>query len=191
VSRKPSQKPKPRSQNAIILTKKSVAKSQLKTAISLWFQDGDPVSILVLAFNAHEILHALGKKIGKPSKLKTWLATLSKRHQKQWEYVWNFCKHGWKDIDDDVPHDPRHADFLINFAGQCYRDVFGKPSPLLFAFDLRFLLEYPECIDWVAASSAIRGTQFFEVYREASRQSRSEFLETFLPRIEAGRVHLV
>jgi hypothetical protein len=140
-------KPKPRSEKAVVLTKKSVAKSQLQTAISLWFQEGDPASILVLAYNAHEILHALGTKIGKPSQLKTWLVTMPKRFQKQWEYVWNFCKHGLKDVDDDVPHDQRHADFLIHFAGQCYRDVFGKPTPLLFAFDLRFLAEHPESVD--------------------------------------------
>jgi len=184
-------KPKPRPENAIILTKKSVAASQLKTAIELWFRNADPVSILILAYNAHEILHALGAKIGKPSKLKAWLDTMPKRFQRRWEYVWNFCKHGLMDVDDNTPHDPRHADFLINFAGQCYRDVFGKPTPLLFAFDLRFLIEHPECIDWVAAWAAIRTTEFFEVYREAASQSRRKFLETFLPGIEAGRVPLV
>jgi hypothetical protein len=107
-------KPKPRSENAVILTKKSVAESQLEMAIWIWFRRPDPVSTLVLAFNAHEILHALGKKIGKPSKLKTWLGTKPKRFQAQWEYVGNFCKHGLKDVDDEVPHDPQHAELLIN-----------------------------------------------------------------------------
>jgi hypothetical protein len=120
VSRKYERfKPNPRPENAVILTKKSVARSQLETAISLWFQHGDPISILVLAYNAHEILHALGAKIGKPSKLKAWLDAMPKRFQRRWEYVWNFCKHGLMHVDDNTPHDPRHADFLINFAGQC------------------------------------------------------------------------
>src|SRR5213592_4961839 len=90
-------KPKPRPENAVILTKKSVAKSQLETAISLWFQHGDAISILVLAYNAHEILHALGVEIRKPSQLKTWLGTMPDRFREQWKYVWNFCKHGLKD----------------------------------------------------------------------------------------------
>ena len=62
-------KPTPLSEHAMILTKKSIAKSQLETAIWLWFQNDDPLSTLVLAFNAHEILHALGEKIGKPSEV--------------------------------------------------------------------------------------------------------------------------
>jgi hypothetical protein len=184
-------KPRPRPERAITLTKKSVATSQLKTAIELWFMEADPISIFVLAFNAHEILNALGANIGKPSQLKTWLGTMPERFQKQWKYVWNFCKHGLKDVDDDVPHDPRHADFLITFAGQCYRDVFGRPTPLLFAFDLRFLLEHPECINLSAAGAAIRVPEFFETYRKAASQSRHEFLQTFLPLIEAGEVPLV
>ena len=114
---------------------------------------------------------------------------MPKRFQKQWDVdVWNFCKHGLKDVDDDVPHDQRHADFLIHFAGQCYRDVFGKPTPLLFAFDLRFLAEHPESVDWYAAMTAIGVAEFFEIYREAASQSRQEFLTTYLPLIEAGRV---
>ena len=181
-------KPKPRPQNAVILTKKSVARSQLETAISLWFQHRDPVSILVLAYNAHEILHALGAKIERPSQLKTWLGTMPKHFQERWKYVWNFCKHGFKDVDDNVPHDPRHAEFLINFAGQCYRDVFGKPSPLLFAFDLRFLVENPSFINWSALSATVPILEFFEVYKDAASISREEFLKQNLPLIEAGRI---
>ena len=177
-------KPKPRPEKAIVLTKESVAKSQLETAISLWFRNADPVPILVLGFNAHEILHALGKKMGKPSKLKMWLNTMPKRFQKQWEYVWNFCKHGLKDVDDDVPHDPRHGELLINFAGECYRDVFGKRTPLLFAFDLRFLAEHPEFLDW----SAVPFEAFFADYQWAATVSREEFLNRCIRLIETGRL---
>jgi hypothetical protein len=170
VSRKYERfKPKPRSEHAVILTKKSVAKSQLETAISLWFQHGDPVSILVLAYNAHEILHALGvKKIGKPSQLKTWLGTMPEPFRKRWEYVWNFCKHGLKDVDENTPHDPRHAEVLIDFAGQCYRDVCGPPTPLILAFDLRFRVENPSLTNWSALGAAVPILEFFEVFKEPS-----------------------
>ena len=38
--------------------------------------------------------------------------------------------------------------------------LFGKPTPLLFAFDLRFLVEHPECINSSPAdgSNAQRGS---------------------------------
>jgi len=180
-------KPKPRPENAVILTKTSVAKSQLETAISLWFRNADPAPILVLAFNAHEILHGLGKKIGKPSQLKTWLGTMPEPFQKRWEYVWNFCKHGLKDIDDDVPHDPRQAELLINFAGQCYRHVYGKPSPLLFTFDLRFLLENPAFTDWSAVPPI---EELFDSYKWAASISREEFFNLCLRLIDAGKLSI-
>src|SRR5690348_2821437 len=86
-------KPRPNPDRAIILTKKSVAASQLITAISLWFENGDPISILMLAFNAHEIFNALGKAIGKPSQFQTWLETMPEAFQARSTYVIRFCKH--------------------------------------------------------------------------------------------------
>ena len=46
----------------ISVTKLDAAKRQLRTAIRLWFQGGDPVSIHTLAFAAYEIIHVLSKK---------------------------------------------------------------------------------------------------------------------------------
>ena len=74
---------------------------------------------------------------------------------------------------------------------ECYRDVFGKPTPLLFAFDLRFLVEHPECINWSLPMAAMRSTEFFETYRQAASQTRRELLTTYLPLIQAGRLPLV
>jgi hypothetical protein len=41
-----------------------VARRQLRTAIRLWFDDGDPVSIHTLAAAAYEILHTLARRKG-------------------------------------------------------------------------------------------------------------------------------
>jgi hypothetical protein len=46
----------------ITVTKIDAAKRQLRTAIRLWFEDGDPVSIHALAFAAYEIAHVVSKK---------------------------------------------------------------------------------------------------------------------------------
>lgn len=50
--------------DTIKITKLDAARRQLRTAIELWFADGDPVSIHVLAFSAHEIIHRLYKLRG-------------------------------------------------------------------------------------------------------------------------------
>jgi hypothetical protein len=46
------------------LTKLDVAKSQLDTAIELWFEDRDPASIHTLSCAAHEIIEELFKRKG-------------------------------------------------------------------------------------------------------------------------------
>jgi hypothetical protein len=44
------------------VTKLDAARRQLQTAIRLWFQDADPVSIHTLAAAAYEIIHAVSKQ---------------------------------------------------------------------------------------------------------------------------------
>jgi hypothetical protein len=139
--------------------------------------------MLVLAFNAHEILHALGTKIGKPSQLETWLDTMPRHLREQTRYVWNFCKHGLKDVDDNTPHDPRHAEMLIFFSGMCYRDVFGKATRLMAAFDLRFFLENPALKTWFPDEPLAK---LREIYGAADI-SRQKFLEECLTASEFFR----
>jgi hypothetical protein len=54
----------PLPKKTIKVTKFDAARSQLKTAIALWFSEGDPVSILALAHGAHEILHRIYRNRG-------------------------------------------------------------------------------------------------------------------------------
>jgi hypothetical protein len=44
------------------ISKLDAARRQLRTAITLWFNDGDPVAIHALAFASYDILHAVSKK---------------------------------------------------------------------------------------------------------------------------------
>ena len=44
------------------ITKLDAARRQLRTAIDLWVNDGDPVSIHTLAFAAHQVIHDLNRK---------------------------------------------------------------------------------------------------------------------------------
>src|SRR6266478_5939088 len=44
------------------LKKLDAAQRQLRTAITLWFHDGDPVAIHALAFAAYEVIHTVSKK---------------------------------------------------------------------------------------------------------------------------------
>jgi hypothetical protein len=44
------------------ISKVDAAQRQLRTAIALWFNDGDPVATHALAFAAYEILHHVSEK---------------------------------------------------------------------------------------------------------------------------------
>jgi hypothetical protein len=93
--------------------------------------------------------------------------------QKQCEYVWNFCKHGMRDIDDDVPHDPSHADVLMFFACRCYRDVCGGVTLLMMVFTLRMALKYPDiAVAWAGKDIL----EFIDIYK-VKHIDRQEFLE--------------
>jgi hypothetical protein len=177
MGRKRSFKPKPHPDRAIILTKENAAKAQLETAIQLWFDRKDPISTLVLAYNAHELVHAMGKSAGKPSQIKAWLETTPFSFQERWKYVNNFCKHGFRDLNENTAHDPRQAEVLMYFACKTYRAVFRANTPLMLAFGFRLLFENPE---FAAAESEEVFSKFSEINipRESSRQ---QFLKECFP----------
>jgi hypothetical protein len=81
------------------------ARGQLLTAIRLWFEGGDPVSIHSLASAAHEIVHALYRQKGLkglmfdtprvvPELQQKWASSLKK--------PFNFFKHGRNEPSDTV-----------------------------------------------------------------------------------------
>jgi hypothetical protein len=53
------------SAKTLTVTKLDAARSQLRTAIRLWFEEADPVSIHTLAAAAYEIVHVVSKKKGR------------------------------------------------------------------------------------------------------------------------------
>jgi hypothetical protein len=128
-----------------LLDKKTVAKAQLQTAILLWFNEGDPASILALAVNANDCYNTLGGHLkGKPSVFQTWLADQSETYQKRARRAQNFIKHGWKNLTEGVPYSPRMAEILILDSIECHENIEGRITSLMQVFDLRYALENPD-----------------------------------------------
>src|SRR5437773_9726218 len=103
MSRKKSRKPQvDPNANTIIASKKRAAVGQLESAILLWFNEADPISILVLATNAHNCFHALGSKVGKPSWYQEFIDQLPQSIRNELlersNYIQNFAKHGFMDL---------------------------------------------------------------------------------------------
>lgn len=129
----------------IHVTKIGAAKSQLETAIRLWFEEADPISIHTLATSALKVLHDVGKMegvveswlIARPNPPPEW-NKYSTAHQ-------NFFKHAKKDPYELIPFIAEGTDFYIFDAIHCYEDLCGSPlPPIMRAFLLRYKLSHPE-----------------------------------------------
>jgi hypothetical protein len=113
----------------IAVTKLDAAKRQLRTAIELWFHDGDPVSIHALAYAAHEIIHELFLRAGHtgllfdldpgssvPKHIDASPEELKKLRSEFPKYLKrdaNFFKHADRDPDDTLEFSPDvNAEFI-------------------------------------------------------------------------------
>lgn len=106
--------------STIRITKLDAARRQLRTAISLWFANGDPISIHTLAFAAYEVIHKVSEKKGRTEKLlwdspkikdeyRNEFISHSKKHA-------NFFKHADRDIDSSIEFNPATTDIVILFS---------------------------------------------------------------------------
>jgi hypothetical protein len=103
------------------VSKIDAARRQLRTAITLWFVDGDPVAIHALAFAAYEIYHFVSKKRD-PYRRDLLLDTdwIKDEFRRDWEKVIkknvNFFKHADRDPDDIAELDTGMNEWFIIYA---------------------------------------------------------------------------
>jgi len=98
------------------IPKITAARAQLKTAIEMWFADGDTVSIHTLACAAHQIIHDINTNqkgpdlifdsaIIKDERRKEWIRRMKKES--------NFFKHADTDPVEIIEFDPQSSEFFI------------------------------------------------------------------------------
>ena len=163
---------------SILVSKSDVARSQLETAIQLWFADGDPVSIHTLTVAAHDCLHTLSKLKGKPSLSEQWLKSQPRKIREWSREPQNFFKHGQRYPKRSLHYVPSYGDMLIFDSMLCYEFVFGKMTPLMDVFMFRFVLSNPIYFKGdLKASVESKGLKIDEI----EPLGRSEFLTRILP----------
>ncbi len=177
MSRKRSKKPRiAPGQEAITVTKKSAAISQLETAIWLWFNYGDPLSILALASNANDCYDALGAHSGRPSLFKEWLKTQSPTFRSRGAYVYEFIRHGRKDLKGKTPYAPIQGEILMLDSIDCHKHLFDGVTPIMSSFNVRFMFEHPS-VAWPENRAFFLQTGNVNKIRDIPRP---EFLEIAL-----------
>lgn len=117
---------------SIIVNKLECAKRQLETAIVLFFDDGDPVSIHTLVCAAYQLVFDINKdRGGKPMWVKErYLDIKPPETKSQVNLAQNFFKHATRNIDDSLDFDPDHTGAYLVDACRTYGDLTGNtPGP--------------------------------------------------------------
>jgi hypothetical protein len=188
MSRKRSKKPKPDPSPTVVVANKSKAAiGQFESAILLWFNEADPISILVLASNAHDCYHALRKKIGKPADHAELVEKLPRSLRERFNYIQDFAKHGFKDLNENAVFDTVVAEALMALCLHSHFGIFEEVTPLMALFTARTCSEHP---DWMNTDSLPKAVQDSALINDAAQGSRRECFERFLPSLRRLGAHI-
>jgi hypothetical protein len=103
----------------LTIDKLQAAKGQLREAIRLWFNEGDPVAVHCLVCSAHQIIHDLNSKQRWRDLLYDSLV-IKDEFRKEWirliKNPYNFLKHADRDPDGIVNLDTELTEFFIIFS---------------------------------------------------------------------------
>src|SRR5688572_4863539 len=94
--------------------KLDAARRQLETAITLYFNDGDPISLHTLAGAAYDVLRGVNRARGGEPMIKDWVREsfqpdYRKTVDKALNEAQNFFKHADRDANDVLEYDPERA----------------------------------------------------------------------------------
>jgi hypothetical protein len=174
---------------AFQITKFDAGRRQLRTAIELWFMNGDPVSIHALSYAAHEIIHRLFRVQGGSDLLfDTTLVKdeYRKEFTKQLKEDANFFKHAERESNLNKTRRFKPAMNLL-FIAVCITGIqrMGKPlddieDAFLFWLYLHFpgwfyqgVCKHSIPVNALNQMRAMKKDGFLEAFLEVKRQLRA------------------
>jgi len=134
----------------LTVTKLEAAKRQLITAVTLYFNDADPVSIHSLVCAAHEILSELNKRRHNRAAIVSdnlIREEHKKKVRKKLREARNFFKHADKDPDGVLRFNPETNDFYLFDACEMYQLLTGEKLPHFISYRGWFNYKYPELLN--------------------------------------------
>jgi len=132
------------------ISKLDAAKTQLETAIHLFFHNSDPVSIHTLTAAAYNILRDICKNRGYPyvlikgSSLQYVIPGKEKKYLNAVNQAENFFKHADNDPEEILNFNPSQTEILIYDACKIYQEITKKINPLCHLFQVWFMAENPD-----------------------------------------------
>ena len=162
------------------ISKMDVARRQLETAIKMFFEEKDAVSVHTLAFAAHEILWDIGKKRGVRSFLKGPNPFIKKEKRAEFEEMvkkWaNSFKHGKRDASEILEFNPEVNEFFLIDAVDMFKQLNPHipASPLMALMKRWFHLAKP---DISGDSEELRGFRIYAEKLGLKPENKKRFLE--------------
>jgi len=137
---------KQKNEKKLSVTKIEAAKRQLVTAVRLFFQESDAITIHTLTCAGQEILEVVGKSKGiKSMKQKTLdLARDKEFFLKKMDEAKNFFKHGNRDSNKTIEFSPEYTELVLWDAVQMYYFITQEKVPAFAMYDLWTFSKYPE-----------------------------------------------
>lgn len=180
-------------QRGIKISKLDAARQQLRTAIRLWFLEGDAVAIHTLVCAAYEILHFISKK-RKPDREGLFDTIVIKdEYRKLWakkvKEPANFFKHARSDPPDAIiEFFPLLSELFIMYALRAIADCGEKLQTEELAFEAFLMVHRPE---WLKAEfrQIVQDSVAVEDLRILRTVKKHEFLHTYEGALLMARLH--
>jgi hypothetical protein len=175
------------------VTKQDVASEQLATAIWLWANEWDPVSVHVLASAAAEIIAVLHKARGGVPIRSAMLDSMGGEFRDQVAYAvseaFNFMKHGAKDSEAVLVFNPEESEWVIYAACVDYLAAFGVAPPEALLFLVYMTDQRPELIR-PDVDDPFRALRDQERIKSGGRQIERRHVAKTLVRLHQYAAHL-
>ena len=165
------------------MSKFDAARRQLATAIELWFNDKDPVSIHTLAYTSCDVIHTLSEKRGRKQTLIFDTELVNNENRKEYRIAvraaGNFFKHGARDPEAMLNFDPLINESFIYFAILGIELMGFTVTNVERAFVAWISLQHPE---WLTPEGHVILTERFPVSTldEIREMPKSEFFNIWL-----------
>lgn len=133
----------------IVIGKLEAARRQLETAVTLYFNDKDAVSIHTLTAAAHNVLADLRAKQGKGAAetMRALLEAHVKEESKKFlmdrfHEAENFFKHADRDSDKQLLFNTEQTELMLWDALVYYRTLTGEAHPIFLTFNSWFMINH-------------------------------------------------
>jgi hypothetical protein len=167
----------------IIVSKLEAAKRQLRTAIRLWFADGDPIAIHTLAFAAYEIIHVVSKKRNPHRPTLIFDSDMIKdKYRPDWnksiKRTADFFKHANRDPDGSIEFVPETTIIFLMACLSGLRTMKEAPDREGFAFFYWLCFHKPEWIK-LAFRKTLEDRISVKGIAEIKSVKKTDFLKIF------------